>query len=161
MPKYKPTRLSFIRVHLAFTAGFQPFIYIFSVKAPDFTYFYTGQSGNDDDKWAQRRILLYPESAKDLLIYQTWIVNGSPSREEMYRRVNRFVRHCKRLGISLPWSLHDVNKSDNRWKRLHKNAVPSVLELSKKGIYINECRDVKQYLAAQDTIEDDGEFDFV
>jgi radical SAM superfamily enzyme YgiQ (UPF0313 family) len=133
---------------------------IWEAECNPFTYFYTGQSGNDNDKWAGRRILLYPESAKDMLLYQTWIVNGSPPREEMYRRVNRFVRHCKRLGISLPWSLFDVNKSDNRWKRLHKNAVPSVLELSRKDIYIDECRDVKPYLPAQDTWEDDGEFDF-
>jgi radical SAM superfamily enzyme YgiQ (UPF0313 family) len=131
---------------------------IWEAECNPFTYFYTGQSGND--MWANRRILLYPEESKDMLLYQTWIVDGMPSREEMYQRVNRFVQHCIKLGISTPWSLHNVNKSDIRWKKLHKNAVPSVLELCKKDVYIDECKHVKEYMFAENTQIDEGEFDF-
>jgi radical SAM superfamily enzyme YgiQ (UPF0313 family) len=131
---------------------------IWEAECNPFTYFYTGQSGND--RWAAQRVLLYPENARDMLLYQTWIVNKMPSRREMYSRVNRFVQHCRKLGISLAWSLHDVNKADNRWKRLHKNAVPPVLELSKKNVYIDECKYIKMPVLAEDTIKDNGEFDF-
>ena len=131
---------------------------IWEAECNPFTYFYTGQSGND--RWADRRILLYPESAKEMLLYQTWIVDGQPTREEMYRRVNRFVRHCTKLGISTPWTLYNVDKSDARWKKLHKNAVPSVLELSKKGGYIDECKHVEEPVHAEDIRVDESEFDF-
>lgn len=131
---------------------------IWEAESNPFTYFYTGQSGND--LWANQRVLLYPESARDLLLYQTWIVNEMPTREEMYRRVNRFVQHCTKLGISMPWTLHHVNQSDIRWKKLHKNAVPSVLALSKKGVYIDECKHVRELVLAENTQTDDGEFDF-
>ncbi len=131
---------------------------IWEAECNPFTYFYTGQSGGD--LWAGRRSLLYPGNAKEMLLYQTWIVDGQPTREEMYRRVNRFVRHCTALGISTPWTLHNVDKSDTRWKRLHKNAVPSVLELSKRGGYIDECKHIKETVFAEDTHIDEEDFDF-
>jgi hypothetical protein len=95
-----------------------------------------------------------------MLIYQTWFVDEKPQREEMYNRIFRFVAHCKKMGINTPWSLNDVNKQDQRWKRLHKNAVPSILELINKDVYVEECKRVSKLYFAQDVQQDDGEFDF-
>ncbi|MCK5056813.1 MAG: radical SAM protein [Candidatus Aminicenantes bacterium] len=131
---------------------------IWEAECNPFTYFYSGQSC--DDNWADKRFLLYPGWAKDMLITQTWIVDDEPGREEMYNRIFRFVEHCKKLGIFLPWSLHDVNKSDERWKKLHKNAVPPVLDLLRKDIYIDENKNVSALFYAAEKYRDDEDFDF-
>ncbi|MCU0287762.1 MAG: hypothetical protein MUF15_15390, partial [Acidobacteria bacterium] len=132
---------------------------IWEAECNPFTYFYSGQAGAQ--QWVEKSELLYPTWAKEMLITQTWIINAQPSREEMYRRIYRFVDHCKRLGISTPWSLNDVNKSDERWKRLHKDAVPSVLELIKQKNDANRgAVNVNHLTMAQDTHPDDEEFDF-
>ncbi|MCU0286588.1 MAG: radical SAM protein [Acidobacteria bacterium] len=131
---------------------------IWEAECNPFTYFYSGQPKND--KWAEKRISLYPGNAKDMLLYQTWIVNGVPSREEMYDRVFRFVKHCNKLNISLPWNLNDVHKADLRWSRLHKNAVPPILDLINKEKYVDECKRAEKLFLAQDTLDNDGEFEF-
>lgn len=133
-------------------------IYIWEAECNPFTYFYTGQPKNDE--WANQRVSLYPENAKDMLLYQTWIVNQPPTREEMYRRVNRFVELCKKLEISVAWSLADVKKADERWKKLHKNAVPSIFDLTYKNSHHDELKHVKEFLWAQDPHiqEDNVEF---
>jgi radical SAM superfamily enzyme YgiQ (UPF0313 family) len=130
-------------------------MYIWETECNPFTYFYSGQLRSDD--WAKQRILLYPEWAKDMLITQTWIVDGTPSREEMYDRVYRFVDHCIKSGISTPWTLYDIIKADKRWKKLHKNSVPALIDLIKKTGYVAEDEDVKEYVLGQDTLEDEGE----
>jgi len=132
--------------------------YIWEAECNPFTYIYSGQGKSDE--WSEKRILLYPEWAKEMLITQTWIVNTTPSREELYSRVARFVDFCNRLGISTPWTLKDVNKSDARWKKLHKNAVPSVLELIDKDLPIDECKRVQPVFQAKDTLNENTEFDF-
>jgi radical SAM superfamily enzyme YgiQ (UPF0313 family) len=132
--------------------------HIWEAECNPFTYIYSGQGS--DDEWADKRMLLYPDSAKYLLINQTWIVNGEPSRKEMYQRVNRFVRHCKKLGISVAWSLADINKADGRWKKLHKNAVPSVLELTSKERYIDENQRVDKIYPALEVYRDIDSFNF-
>ncbi len=131
---------------------------IWEAECNPFTYFYSGQGGSD--AWADTRVLLYPEWAKDMLITQTWIVGRDHSREEMFSRISRFVQHCKRLGISLPWSMKGVNQSDKRWKMLHRNAVPALKDLFKKAGLIEKNKFVKEYTLAQDTLEDEGEFNF-
>ncbi len=130
------------------------------VECNPFTYIYSGQGKADE--WAGRRKLLYPGWAKEMLITQTWFLGGVPGREEMYERVQRFAAHCRRLEVATPWALKDVNKSDERWKRLHKNAVPPVIELIRKGVYIDECKQVEQLSFAGNTNMqgEDSEFDF-
>jgi radical SAM superfamily enzyme YgiQ (UPF0313 family)/CDGSH-type Zn-finger protein len=135
--------------------------FIWEAECNPFTYFYSGQPKNDE--WAGKRELLYPESTKDMLMYQTWIVAGEPSREVTYQRVNRFVEHCKKLEISVTWSLADVNKADKRWKKLHQNAVPSILDLTyKQEQVLGEAKEVKVLNTAQNPHpqEEHAEFGF-
>jgi hypothetical protein len=131
---------------------------LWEVECNPFTYIYSGQGSAD--QWANDRQLLYPSWAKELLISQTWFVDGSPTREEMYDRVYRFAGHCRRLGVSTPWTLNGVDKSDRRWKTLHKNAVPPVLELIRKNTAVDECKRVEQLSFAVNTAVDAGDDDF-
>jgi len=131
---------------------------LWEVECNPFTYFYSGQGHSD--QWNSRRKLLYPEWATPMLINRTWYVDGTPTQEQMYNRVYRFANHCKKLGVSIAWSLHSVNQSDERWKKLHKNAVPSVLELIKKNAYIDECKHLSTRRFAKNIQQDDGNFDF-
>ena len=91
---------------------------------------------------------------------QTWIKDAVPSREETYRRLNRFNEHIIKLGVPNPYSWYDLYKADERWKRLHENAVPSVTEFKDRKRYIDECRGVEKIFYVNDTIEDDGDFGF-
>ena len=129
---------------------------IWEAECNPFNYFYTGQQ--NADQWAEHRLLLYPEGATDLLISQTWTLDTQPSREEVYRRVNRFVQHCKRLGIPNPYSLQDIYQADERWKRLHKNAVPSLAHLRDLDMVIDESRRIKELIFAQKAKHDEGDF---
>ncbi|MGD2085120.1 MAG: B12-binding domain-containing radical SAM protein [Candidatus Aminicenantes bacterium] len=101
---------------------------IWQAECNPFTYYYTGQANAGE--WAKKRILLHPGKAWDMLITQTWVLECEPSREEVYDRVFRFVRHCNQLGIPNPYSADEIYKADMRWKVLHKNAVPSVIQLA-------------------------------
>jgi radical SAM superfamily enzyme YgiQ (UPF0313 family) len=111
------------------------------------------------DKWREHAVRLYPQKAKELLLLETWIVDCEPNREKIYRRLNRFVEHCDRLGIPNPHFMNEVFKADERWKRLHKNAVPAMVEFNDK-IYIDENRHVKLVSRSQKKEEDDSDFVF-
>lgn len=111
------------------------------------------------DRWRKRALLLYPEEAREMLMVQTWIVDCEPNREEIYRRLNRFVHHCNQLGIPNPHFLKDVYNADERWKRLHKNAVPAMVEFSDK-VYIDENKNVKLAHRSRPVEQDDSDFVF-
>jgi hypothetical protein len=135
--------------------------YIYEAECNPFIYGYTGQSGSDC--WQDKRVFLYPPEAKDMLIIQSWRVNDEPTREETYRRINRFVQHCKFLGIPNPYSMKEIYQADVRWQKLHKNAVPSLVEFEEtksKGTYIDECKQVKQITLLKPGLRDDGLFGF-
>ncbi len=132
--------------------------YIYEAECNSFIYGYTGQT--DSDQWKSHRRLLFPEKAKDILVIQSWVLDTEPSREETYRRVNRFVLRCNELGIPNPYSLLDIHKADLRWKSLHKNAVPPLANFKGVDIYIDECRYVKQLVRMENQIEDVGDFGF-
>jgi radical SAM superfamily enzyme YgiQ (UPF0313 family) len=102
---------------------------------------------------------LYPESARDMLMLQSWIVDVAPHREEIYRRVSRFVEHCARLGIPNPYSIYDIYRADERWKKLHANAVPSLVEFKNKEVSITEARQVKKLCYINKTLSDNLDFD--
>lgn len=131
---------------------------IWQAECNPFYYHYTGQFGGD--KWAQYRELLYPESARDMLVFDTWTLDYYPNREIRYDRMHRFIKHCAKLGIPNPYSASELYKADERWKKLHKNAVPSIWEFENWGRYINEAKQVKQYHEAKSFFDIETDFQF-
>jgi hypothetical protein len=134
--------------------------YIYEAECNPFGYYLSGQVNSDE--WAQTKksMPLYPEKFKEMLILQTWILNCEPSREETYRRIRRFTQHCQNMGIPNPYSLYNIFQADDRWKKLHKTAVPSLVEFREKGVIIDECKRFKKLSFITKTIEDDEGFDF-
>lgn len=133
---------------------------IYEADCNAYNYYLTGQVNSDEWQRKNKGILLYPKWARELLITRTWTLAGAPSREVAYQRLNRFIEHCHRLGIPNPYSLTDVYKADERWKRLHKNAVPSVIELKNQDVYIDESKHVKQLAMAAEKNLEKEDFDF-
>lgn len=131
---------------------------IYEAECNPFIFGYNGQSHSN--LWQNRRELLYPASGKEMLLLQSWKVKGLPSREEMYSRVNRFVKRCKELGIPNPYTITEIQQADLRWKRLHKNAVPNLVEFKDKDVYIDECKKIKQVSLLESRLLDDGDFGF-
>jgi hypothetical protein len=109
---------------------------IYEAWASPFFYYYSGQV--NAPQWLVKNKPVFPEEAMDMLMLQTWDVEGEPEREEVYSRVSRFVQHCHKLRIPHPYSLHDIYKADERWKKLHKNAVPALVEFRNDGVNIDE-----------------------
>ena len=131
---------------------------IWEAECNPFNYYYSNQ--NSSDNWASKRQLVYPEFATDMLIAQTWTLDVDPLRKEVYDRMGRFVRHCDKLGIPNPYSINDIYKADERWKKLQKNAVPSIIELKDPNNYIDECKYVKELVSTQGSMKEDLEFSF-
>ncbi|NJD01077.1 MAG: B12-binding domain-containing radical SAM protein [Ruminiclostridium sp.] len=111
---------------------------IWEAECNKFWYFPSAQTGSD--KWAKEDgvDLLYPKKLSDMLMVQTWIVNAEPSREVIHDRVCRFTEHCRKLGIPNTYTLRDVYFADDRWKKLHKNAVPLITEFKNKRVFVDE-----------------------
>jgi radical SAM superfamily enzyme YgiQ (UPF0313 family) len=131
---------------------------IYEADCNAFNYYLTGQANSEEWLKNNRGILLYPKWAKKLLITQTWVLDALPTREEGYKRINRFVQHCNKLGIPNPYSLKDVYEADERWKKLHKNAVPSIVELKNQDLYLDENKQVKEFSFAENKWTDDGDW---
>jgi hypothetical protein len=131
---------------------------IFQAECNPFLYHYSGQA--HQDQWGKKRIPLYSEEAMKMLIFQSWTLNLEPSRQEAYYRMHRFEQHCKKLGIPNPYSLHEHYEADERWKKLHKNAAPALLEFKNSGHYINENKNIKRTSFARNTQQDGGDFGF-
>ena len=105
---------------------------IYEAWCSPFQYFLNGQVKSGE--WAEKSYPLYPETAKRLLMTQTWALAVEPSRQEAYQRMNRFVDHCKELGVPNPFSLEDIYNADQRWKKLHRNAVPAIVEFENRDV---------------------------
>jgi radical SAM superfamily enzyme YgiQ (UPF0313 family) len=135
---------------------------IYEAECNPFGFYPNGQAKSEEWTSANMILPVYPEKALHMLITQTWGLKGDPSREETYKRINRFVTHCTRLGIPNPYSLYDISRADERWKKLHKNAVPALLEFRNTDNYIHESKEVKKLLMADsdNTIAGNMEFDF-
>lgn len=133
---------------------------IYEAECNPFGFYPDGQVKSRE--WTARNNIfpIYPEKALDMLIAQTWSLNCQPSREETYKRINRFVHHCTGLGIPNPYSLYDINQSDERWKKLHKNAVPALLEFRNTKVLIDEIKNVKEFIVANASMPDRIEFNF-
>jgi hypothetical protein len=113
------------------------------------------------DEWRKYIQLLYPEKDLDMLVFQYYTpgTHMEPSREETFRRMHRFEAHTKKLGIPNPYSYDQHIKADQRWRKLHKNAVPSLLEFMDHKSYVNDTQNIKVPSVVKNTREDDT-FDF-
>ncbi len=133
---------------------------IYDAEGTPFWYFLQGQSNSA--KWRNTPSrLLYPEDAADMLILQTWVLESEPSRKEIYERHRRFIRHLNRLGIPNPYTLEEMYEADERWKKLHPNAVPGIIEFD-PSTYIDECKQVEEVfrLPDLDLQQEEGDFCF-
>jgi radical SAM superfamily enzyme YgiQ (UPF0313 family) len=134
---------------------------IYEADCNPFWYFYGGQVNSGEWSEKNRSIPLYPRGFLDMLILQTWILDAQPSREETYKRVNRFIEHLDRLGIPNPYTLDEVYRADRRWENLHKNAVPPLLKFQDRDRYIDECKSAVEYHTMPvNPREDEGDFGF-
>lgn len=133
---------------------------IYEAECRPFYYYLDGQAGTSGEGWGKfKPIPLYPRITENMLLFQTWILDCEPSREVTYQRVNRFVDHCNKLGIPNPYSMSDIYEADERWKKLQRNAVPSLVEFKSNAGHIDECRKVKE-LMTLDAGPDVGDFQF-
>jgi hypothetical protein len=128
--------------------------FIYQSECNPFLYHYCGQ--NSSDKWQEKRLLLYPEKAKNMLVFDSWTLDMEPVREKAYERMHRFVAHCNRLGIPNPYSFKEIFDADRRWEKLQKFAVPSLDKFSETEDTIQE--NLKSRLAVSKTSMDDGDF---
>lgn len=136
---------------------------IYEAECNPFRYFLYGQVNSD--QWMQDHtpLPLYPDTSevRDLLMFQTWILDGEPSREETIDRVNRFVAHCQRIGIPNPYTLEEIKAADERWKKLHPNAVPSLLEFNAGEEHIvSETHRLKEMLPGENKFQEEDDFAF-
>ena len=132
--------------------------YIYEADCNAFYYHLTGQSSSSQWMEENKPELLYPAWAKDMLISQTWRLNAEPPREETLERVNRFIRHCRELGIPNPYLIDDIHEADQRWKKLHKNAVPALMDLRDKKNHIHESKHIKELSFADNLLQEDNDW---
>jgi radical SAM superfamily enzyme YgiQ (UPF0313 family) len=133
---------------------------IFQSECNYFLLHYSKQTSQEE--WQKYIRLLYPEKALNMLVFQfyTPAADLEPSREETFRRVHRFEAHCRKLGIPNPYSYKGHTEADQRWKKLHKNAVPPLLDFLKKEKYINENLQIKVPTMTRNVRSNDDDFDF-
>jgi radical SAM superfamily enzyme YgiQ (UPF0313 family) len=133
---------------------------IYEAECNPFNFYMAGQVVSDQWVESNRPRMLYPEEAWEYLILQTWILDGEPSRFEMHDRVRRFVDFCRRLGIPNPYSFQDIRVADERWTKLHKNAVPPMMEFKKGEPVDDDPTGVKKLSMVKNTLKDDDEWNF-
>ncbi len=116
---------------------------IYEAECRPFYYYEQGQVGSP--QWGERvkKQPLYPGKFQDMLLFRNWVLDCEPSRQVTYERVNQFVNRCKELGIPNPYSLKDIYQADVRWTKLHKNAVPPLLEFTTGDNVLEELKDFK------------------
>lgn len=131
---------------------------IYEAWGTPFNYYKTGQV--DSGRWSgQSRPLYSPEDQK-MLIVQSWRLEVEPSREEAYHRMNRFVQRCRELGIPNPYSMVEFVRADERWQRLHRNAVPSLADFDPNAECIREHKSIRKVTPARKKLNNRLNFDF-
>jgi hypothetical protein len=128
---------------------------------PNPFYFYLSGQVNSAS-WVQKNSCrpLYGEAIRGQILIQQWYMEGEPCREEVYHRLFRFVECCQSLGIPNPYSLKGIQMADERWKILHKNAVPTLLELKDDKFTMERRDSIKELNYAQNTFCEEGDFAF-
>jgi hypothetical protein len=134
--------------------------YLWEAECNPFNYYLTGQVNSDKWMAEYKRVTLFPEKHTNAIFTQTWVMeNCYPQRNVIYDRVNRFVDHCRKLGIPNPYFENEIYDADVRWKSLHKNAVPALVEFREPHKIITEKDNIQQAIRAVSKI-DIGEFNF-
>lgn len=133
---------------------------IYEAMCNPFEYYLKGEVNSNE--WAARNknVLLFPQNTRDLLLVQTWILDCEPSREETFQRVIRFVEHCNQLGIPNPYSINEIYQADERWKKLHQNAVPSLVEFKDMECLVDENKYVEKVVFAENIQHKPVSWDF-
>lgn len=137
---------------------------IYEIDCNPFTYFLTGQVSSDQWIRQGKYTPLYPENTVDMLMLRSWYLEGKPSREEVFQRLNRFVQHCRQLDIPNPYTLQEIYQADDRWKRLHNNAVPPLVEFmaarGNKANPIDDRKTVQKKVCGRNIYTEDGNWGF-
>lgn len=103
--------------------------YIYEADWHPFYFFPNGQVNSQD--WVEKFGIepLYSDEYRELFLFQTWALKTNPEKEEIYDRMVRFGKRCQELNIPNPYSMMEIYHADKRWKKLHPNAGPTLLEL--------------------------------
>ncbi len=101
---------------------------------------------------------VYPSWAGELLMYRDYRLDAEPSWQETLMRGRRFTGHCRNLGIPNPYTIDELNRADERWRRLHKNAVPPLISFRDPNGRIDEKRNIKNVSCAENTMPDEGDW---
>ncbi|MGD2087799.1 MAG: radical SAM protein [Candidatus Aminicenantes bacterium] len=139
---------------------------IYEADCNPFWYFKGGQVDSYQWKEKYKSIPLYTTEHREMLLLQTWLLHCQPSREEKYNRVNRFIAHCSNLGIPNPYSLDKIYNADERWRKLHKNAVPPLIKFQARknhqqnDHYIEECKTIENLVPARNIQQLDNHWEF-
>lgn len=136
---------------------------IYEADCNAFAYFPAGQTNST--RWAKtyKSHPLYPAWTREMLTAPTWIMDCPPTREDIYQRVNQFVQHIQKLKIPNPYFLHEIYEADKRWKKLHKNAVPPIIEFltsRETDTYIDENKKIEPVRIAGNILDDSQDNDF-
>lgn len=132
--------------------------YIYEAMNNAFWYYQAGPVNNKN--WQDRSYPLFDDKQREMLMLQQWQLNLEPNREVRYNRVARFVDHITRLGIPDINRLQDIHKADLRWKRLHKNAVPPMLDFDRGAVYIDENKRLRELQKVQHSLKHDDNWGF-
>ncbi|MCU0288814.1 MAG: radical SAM protein, partial [Acidobacteria bacterium] len=122
---------------------------IFQAECNYFLVHFSQQAKEND--WRQHIRFLYPEEMLKMTVFQYYTPGMAPLREETFQRVHRFETLCRKLGIPNPYSYKEHVEADKRWKKLHKNAVPPLLDFISKKTYINDTVNIKIESFARNT----------
>jgi len=95
-----------------------------------------------------------------MLLTQTYSLNALPPREVIYQRQCRFKEHCKKLGIPNPYSVKEIIEADRRWQKLHKNAVPPLMDIARNNIDFDGKQISISLQGAQNIEMEDVDFSF-
>jgi len=130
---------------------------IYQAECNPFTYHYSGLNNFDGSK--DKVIKMFPDFFEDMLVPQAWTLNQEPLHEERFRRMNIFVEHCENEGVPNPYTIGEIKEADERWQYLHKNAVPSIIEILNND-KIDEKRNVRIPQRFQNNIYEKDCFNF-
>ncbi|MCP4151601.1 MAG: radical SAM protein [bacterium] len=130
---------------------------IYQAECNPMLYHYSKQFASDE--WSQKMKRLYPRELQKMLVFEYYDMECQPSRQETYNRMHRFEAHCRKVGVPNPYALNEHKAADERWKKLHKNAVPAMVEFIQRKNYIDENKRIQIENFAR-SIRQEEDFDF-